>query len=99
MLYAYGAARASDRTVPSPVAGPAGRGAVAAHWKCAPPRFYGLLPVDIATVAGADHLYEQPVVVDLVDDPVVTDVYSAHICFRPPERRISVAAVRRQAGR
>ena len=41
----------------------------------------GLLPVDIATVANADHLYEQLVVVDLVGDPVVTDAYSVHVRF------------------
>ena len=40
-----------------------------------------LLPVDIATVADADHLYEQPVVLDFVDDPVVTDTYPVHIRF------------------
>jgi hypothetical protein len=32
-------------------------------------------------VSDADHLYEQPVVVDFVDDPVVTDAYSVHIRF------------------
>jgi hypothetical protein len=32
-------------------------------------------------VADADHLYEQPVVVDFVDDPVVTDTYPVHIRF------------------
>ena len=32
-------------------------------------------------MANADHLYEQSVVVDLVDDPVVTDAYSVHVRF------------------
>jgi hypothetical protein len=32
-------------------------------------------------VANPDHLYEQSVVVDFVDDPVVTDAYSVHIRF------------------
>ena len=38
-----------------------------------------LLPVDIATVADPDHLYEQPVVVDFVDEPVVTDTYPVDV--------------------
>jgi hypothetical protein len=39
----------------------------------------GLVPVDVAPVADADHLYQQAVVVDFVDDPAVTDAYSVHI--------------------
>ncbi len=40
-----------------------------------------LFPVDIATVADADHLYEQPVVVDFINNPVVTDTHPVHIRF------------------
>lgn len=35
----------------------------------------------VATVAKADHLYEQPVVVDFVDEPVVTGTHSVHVRF------------------
>ena len=40
-----------------------------------------LFPVDIATVADADHLYEQPVVVNFIDNPVVTDTHPVRIRF------------------
>lgn len=40
-----------------------------------------LFPVDIATVADSDHLYEQPVVVDFIDNPVVTDTHPVHVRF------------------
>ena len=44
-------------------------------------RSFGLLPVNLATVADADHLHYEPVVMNFVDDPVVPGAHPVHIRF------------------
>ena len=67
---------AERRPEPSPA------GVLRGHAEAVHSSFGGvLLPVEIAAVADADHLYEQPVVVDFVDNPVVTDTHPVHIRF------------------